>query len=421
MVKISTSNTHIKEKKYIFDFIFSNQKYGIEFIDQFSGYTIEFGDIRASFPDYFFKNYYKKIRDISLKTIENLHLFPTEKVPIIFGSEKCEKSENSYFYDIDIIGTIFFILTCYSEISIEKRDRFGRVDYKDTFLGKNNLLHIPIADLYSQYLYNILKIEKSYESRVILTHDIDQLFKFKTPLKTLGGDIIKRKNLNLFLKNLTQYLKVKLQSKRDPWDRFDSYLNLAERYGLDQYFFIIQSNRSIHDKLYSTEDKDFKAIYQKISKSKIGVHYGFESVFSSKIGEERKGLEKTINTKVDCGRSHFLRFDYKTLIKSAIEGGIINDFSLGFSGSWGFRNGTFKPYFGWDHTNDRRSDLIMSPLHIMDTTFTTYGNSSFEETLRYLLNLNSKFGGNLNILLHNSAEIDFSDIVDRVLEEYIVR
>lgn len=73
------------------------------------------------------------------------------EVPVLYGEEYAVSvmdDGNEIKFDIDLFGSIFFLITLYEEINASETDEFDRFDYRQSFLFKENLINRPIANEY---------------------------------------------------------------------------------------------------------------------------------------------------------------------------------------------------------------------------------------------------------------------------------
>jgi hypothetical protein len=101
-------------------------------------------------------------------------------------------------------------------------------------------------------------------------------------------------------------------------------------------------------------------------------------------------------------RYHFLLFNLPQHAKE-INQSVKQDYSYGFAEEMGFRNSYSLPFHPFDFMNWRPFQFIEVPLHIMDSTFYTYLESSPEQAERRIIDFLAahRRGSCLSILWHN--------------------
>jgi len=240
MLFIKIPNNHIPERKYIINIIFDEflgLKYNINVKGEARNYEIilENGK-KMIIRDSFFSNYedgldYLDRNNIPEKLSFLKNQFIVEKdIPVIYGDDEFKIKENEIFCGIDIFASSFFMLTRWEEYANKIRDIHNRFPGTASLAYKYNFLNRPIVNEYVEILWNMLKYlrcnqkrkERKYE--LVLTHDVDNLYRWKSwkqIFRITGGDILKRRNLNLALSRIRKYEKIRQGKIKDPYDTFD--------------------------------------------------------------------------------------------------------------------------------------------------------------------------------------------------------
>ena len=91
--------------------------------------------------------------------------------------------------------------------------------------------------------------------------------------------------------------------------------------------------------------------------------------------------------------------------------GIREDFTLGYADSIGFRVGTCHPYYFINPKTKRITNILIHPLQIMECSLydEQYQNLEFNrayENCISIINTVKQFGGELDLLFHNTSLID---------------
>jgi hypothetical protein len=140
---------------------------------------------------------------------------------------------------------------------------------------------------------------------------------------------------------------------------------------------------------------------------KIGLHGSYSSFQEEKIlSAERRILEKVTGQKITSGRQHFLRFSIDHSISTFQKAKIKCDSTLGFADLPGFRNGICHRFPLFDLSERKMSDVIESPLLIMDATFRHYLKMKPENAIKIIHQLVEqvrKHQGEFVYLWHNSS------------------
>ena len=318
----------------------------------------------------------------------------------------------------DLISISFALLSRYEESCTSERDKFGRFRYCDSLCCKYDFVDIPLVDEYAMLLRkfvcdNFPTVSLSpRKPNFIPTHDIDFLFRFQNfgkAVKTIAGDLFKRKSLRLSLKSLSAYIKSWSNVECDPYvhgmldllkvsieNNYDSKFYFKALSGGDDCSYNIFSNRT-------------KMCLERISSAgkTIGLHGGLESYSMQNVfAKEKKNLEEVIGKEANSSRQHFLRFDVHSTPQVWQQSGIEYDSTLGFPEHDGFRCGTCHPYHLFDIENNCVLEVLEHPLIAMDTTLFQYRNLAEEEAFANICRLHERcvaVEGDFVLLWHNTS------------------
>jgi hypothetical protein len=250
---------------------------------------------------------------------------------------------------------------------------------------------------------------KTKNYQLILTHDVDIVYKYKNKismLRELIGDIIKRKSLKLFAQTLKKQIKFISRKEKDPFDTYDYLMDISEKVGVKSYFFLHSSTSAKQD---VNNDKFLKEISQKILKRGhyLGYHpsYNAYNDFELFIKDKEK-IENIIEQKLTVGRAHFLRFEIPTTWQIWENANMQWDSSLSYADKEGFRCGVCYPYSVFNIISRKKLNLKERPLIVMEGSFTTYQDTTpqdMEEKIKLLMKKVKKYDGEFVFLWHNSS------------------
>jgi hypothetical protein len=307
------------------------------------------------------------------------------------------------------------MLTRWEEYVNKTRDKYNRFPAYASLAYKNNFLDRPVVNEYVEMLWNILKFlgcnqkRKKREYELVLTHDVDVAYKYSNVVsggREIIGDLIKRKNIKLFLHNIKEKILVHLKLKKDPFDTYDYLMDISEKAGVKSYFFLHSSNSAKQD---VDNDKFLKQVSQKILKRGhyLGYHpsYNAYNDFELFIKDKEK-IENIIEQKLTFGRAHFLRFEIPTTWQIWEDANMEWDSSLGYADKEGFRCGVCYPYSVFNILSRKKLNLKERPLIVMEGSFTTYQDiipQEMEEKIKFLINKVKKYNGEFIFLWHNSS------------------
>ncbi len=409
-----------EEKEYVFSFIFKNTfgvSYELKFEEDQKDYKLTFGEKSIIFSDVFFSkfNNEKKYlhKDAIPKNIEYFDRVDFYKfsIPIIYGKNKVFFNELKIILGLDIVASIFFMLTRWEEVVNDNLDNHGRYPAEESLAFKKNFLHIPVVNLYIELLWaSLLKIgydgnRKKQLFNIIPTHDID-FIRPQFNLRVLAVDFILTKSFKTIKKRIKLWYL-----KKNIYDTFDWIMNISEKNNLISRFYFLSDGYVKNNVGFKFSDPLLLDIITRIYKRNhiVGLHPGYDTFNNPEEWKSQKvEFEKVIGKKVLEGRQHYLRFNNPVTWKIWEENGMKLDSTMGYASQPGFRCGTSLEFPVFDVLNKKQLNLIERPLVAMDTTFSSisYQNVSLDETFNTLSELKAtckKFNIPFTILFHNTS------------------
>ena len=415
MINIITSDFKVK---YVFDVIFSIFKTDYSYnLNNPSDLTITY-DTRIPVlkgnhihikKSSFWENYKQPA------SLPELPLKFHETLPVIYGEPKVVHENNRIVISIDIIASIFFMITRYEEfLQPHLKDRHSRFPAVESIAYKENFLDRPIVNEYIELLFSCLKnlipglkiIKPKF--KLWFSHDIDDLYLFKKfPYRMLMGDLLVRRSIPAFFRTLNLFIKSKKNIEHDPYYSMILKFIETEKNFFSIYYFLI-GGKTKYDNRYSYNDPYLTEILKIFKEKKIryGLHSSYDAYNNEDIMRTEKNLfERVTNEPVKNVRNHFLRFDVASTWQIQNKLGFKYDSTCGFADHAGFRCGICNPFKTYDLIEDKPLEIIEIPLTIMDGTLRDYRNFSPDEAVQVIENYKKickKHNGILNILWHNS-------------------
>ena len=157
------------------------------------------------------KNDYNHHKNIPKRVQLCKNEFTVEKdIPVIYGKNEIVSSSTQLVCKIDIISSLFFLLSRWEEVAILKKDKHGRFSEMDSLLFRNNLLNRPVANEYIEMLWNmVIKLDPDIKNnkkkrvfKISLSHDIDELKKYKSTFQIVKKHCLETYLLDFHLKIL---------------------------------------------------------------------------------------------------------------------------------------------------------------------------------------------------------------------------
>ncbi len=359
-----------------------------------------------------------------------MEFIPEKDVPAIFGITECLINEENETKNIqcklDIIASTFFMLSRWEEYVNLSRDKFGRFPAKASLAYQQGFLHRPVVNEYIELIWNMLRFlgidqeRKKHDFKVIPTHDIDFLtYPKKTWLHLIHSKFIKREKnaLQKHLKNIQQ----------DPYNMYEYLMDLSEATNTRSRFYFLGDKRSKYDTQSYLHKKRFHDLISLI-KSRghiIGLHGSYNSYNNTRLfREEKQKLEEAIQSPLNEGRQHFLRFKNPETWSIWEENNMQVDSTLGYADQIGFRCGICYDYPVFDIINQKTLHLYERPLIMMEVTLVNYQKLTVNQSLNTLSEYKEKiarYNGNFVILWHNSSfNIDhwppYQVVYEKILE-----
>lgn len=295
--------------------------------------------------------------------------------------------ENEKGFHFDVFSAVFYFISRYEEWKAYEKDLHGRFELKESILFKNNFHLKPVVDRWiKEFRIEIEKTQKLKlpikEFKTIATIDVDNLFAYKNKgfIRTLGAglkDLMKFDFANSMRRNA-----VINNIDKDPFDIYEDFSHFCNDKKIPLYFFFLYKSGTKYDRTVDPSSKAFAEVFTTVKKNNavIGLHPSYHSsVRPTEMKQQVESFSKTLGTKVEISRQHYLRFDIRTTPALLIQNGIVADFSMGFATGAGFRAGTSLPFYYYDFNSETKKDLLFVPFCAMDGAYFVYNSVSPEK------------------------------------------
>lgn len=369
-----------------------------------------------------------------------------ENLPVLFGEPGLIKDHKHWHFNIDIIGTAFFMLSRYEELVTVDRDNHDRFPASASIAYKAGFLDRPIVNEYLEVLWFCLSSlwpdlkRKKRSFRKLISCDVDHPFdpvghSFKRTITRVGARLIRDKNPKLALYDGLNFVFKMLGS-----DRFDQYrqnidwmMTLNQKQGNKVAFFFIpiQTEPSKEDNNDVRSNK-ISSLMKHIVESghEVGLHPGYrtyrypdnfrKSVDALKAACEGQGIDTTALG----GRQHYLCYDIAQTPGLWQQNGLAYDSSLSFADKAGFRAGVCYEFSMYNLLERKKMALKQRPLVVMECTLISkaYENLGLSlaalERFAHFEDMCKIFEGDYTLLWHNSffSERDSKDFYAKVIK-----
>ncbi|SMO36287.1 polysaccharide deacetylase family protein [Solitalea koreensis] len=365
-----------------------------------------------------------RVRDLIDLQHSNLY---SQTLPVIYGDDKsqlCNLEADETYFDIDLLGSMFFQLTLYEEIDNDQWDEFGRFPYQHSIFYKENLHDRALVNENLEVLWHLLVTKFpgirriNHQYKLSVTHDVDHPIAnnngFFSFLKGCGTDLIREKSISVLSRRVySRIIKTEdLNTSLDPFNNFKYLMDVSDKLGLKSEFnFIVINGNGSVDGEYDIE-KGFarqliKYVYER--GHIVGFHPSFYTYCNLEETKNQFTKLKTLCEELEVkqsvfgGRQHYLRWKNPDTWAIWDKIGADYDSSLGWSRYLGFRTGVCYPYTVFDLINRKKLNLKEKTLMVMDLAAEKYdSHRSFMEKVKMINYTCKYFSGEMTVLFHNN-------------------
>lgn len=354
-------------------------------------------------------------------------------LPVLFGSPEVEEIDNDIVrVEIDIFGTIFFMLSGYEELANPKRNKYGNFSAYESISYKAGYLNRPVVDEYVKVLSELLKKffseevfrEHKEQHNIYVSCDADHPlhckgYKFPHILRPVAGDLLRRRSLKLAYQRLLNYwystTDPAYDFRLDPNNTFRWYMDVCEAANLKAAFYFISGHSAGRiDGCYNVENPYILALFKQINERghEIGLHPSYNSFRDEKqLKCEYDTLSRALSMvspslSIKGTRQHYLRWDVSCTPDYLDSLGVDYDTTGGFADHPGFRYGTAREFTMWGWKEQRVLRLKQRPLIVMEASLFAkeFLNLKVEDAFDLIMDFKRRAleYGNFTLLWHNN-------------------
>lgn len=430
MINIKIPSDNLPERQYVLDIIFC-EFLGLQ-IDVSSDENYKNWEIlldngaKLVFEDAFFTKFKDDLSYLDIKNIPQEVNFARNEfmlesdIAVIFGNDRLEITNSQITCGLDIFASSFFMLTRWEEYVNKTRDKHDRFPATASLAYKFQFLDRPVVNEYLQMLKNMLLeldrnlVFKERKYRLFLTHDVDELYFWKGLrhlFRICVADIIKRKNILLFLENIAEYYLIHRNVMLDPFDKFEWLMDKSESAGVQsRFYFMSGGNHKSYDNRYDILEKKAINLINKIKSRNhiIGFHPSYNSYQNLEMFLQEKALlESVSNQTIMEGRQHYLRFSVPTTWQIWEDANMEIDSTCDYADREGFRCGTGDEFSVFNILTRKKLKLKERPLVYMDDNAPLgHALNNTDKLIDIVLNLQKKtekYGSTFTILFHQNV------------------
>lgn len=462
MITVRCPVSFAAERAYVVDVVlrqFLGLEYTLDFSRDASEWSLTQGDGRSvKLPDSFFampesdwlnpSPSHTSVEFVDVANEPYSSCAMESRIPKIYGVQDrrvmAVESETVTF-SIDIFGAAFFLLTRYEEAISTEKDVHSRFPAEASIAFKENFLHRPIIDEYTELLWwaviHIWPESVRRERRFCIspTFDVDLPFGLyfsnaKYCAGRVGAEIVKRGNWSSAIQYLLALPFVKFGAAQfDPANCFKYILKACEDRNLVSFFHIIcDAPAGLKDCNYSIAHPKIREIMSEIVSRghALGLHGSYLSFDNKEQLRREFGKLQEACRELDYApqrwqsRQHYLRWATPASFAALDEAGLEIDSTMGYADTPGFRCGTCHSYSVYDVKARRPLDLIERPMIAMEVSviyhpylalgYDEVAEEAFLRTKRAC----KKYNGDFVLNWHNNNLINFKQrqLFEKILD-----
>jgi len=331
----------------------------------------------------------------------------------------------------DLLGSLVFMLTRYEEyVGIDQADIHDRFPSSAALMVRSGWYRHPVADMYLHAFAAILRqtwpgldAKPSGYQGLLVGHDVDHpaspmLYHGAVRLRVLAGDLVKRRDPRLAARRASSFLPWTAPlAPHDPFNSFDFLMTESERTGVPSTFFFITADTATpYGSTFRVSDPWAARLLADIGRrghfAALHGSYG-SSCRAEQLAKEWRLLEDACKAIPPDRlrrsiRQHYLRWRPGDSWRAQSEAGLLEDETLAFADTVGYRAGTARSYPAFDLAASRRLPIRVRPLHVMDAALAAAGGGpsatedAAEAAALEMRRRTGHYGGAFSILWHNS-------------------
>lgn len=448
----SAPPTAITERIYVAKWLFG-EVFGIDFEyrarrDGIGEQSLELegGKGRVSFPDLFFS--LADSRWLSADTLPKETLADVDGMPVLYGADAAHQIFTDADLPIDVIGSLFFLMSRYEEVVNAAEDVHQRFPCAASILKSKGLLRRAIGNEYIEFLWNkmvglwpqLKPFRRQRKFRTMPSHDIDvpaALWRRKSGVAWQCAKLLSRGDVKTARSVVAEYRRYRSlgdtgQWKQDPNDTIDWIMDQSESLDLESSFYYIPQKTSPHDRGMPLKHPHVVDQWRRISGRghQIGCHPGYETFdrpgrLTQAANLIRLQLKRlNVSQSLLGTRQHCLRWRTAVTATALDAAGFDYDSTLGFAEEPGFRCGLCFEFPMYDvvkrqELRIRQRPLIVMDCSVVDERYLGLGASAQAfDLMSGLKNTCRSFRGDFTILWHNQR---FRDGRERELYQQILK
>lgn len=274
----------------------------------------------------------------------------------------------------DIFAASFYLLSRYEEYLPHMKDIHGRFPPSESFAYRNNILHLPLVDLWALKILEVLKDrfpniaykDRKYEHTSIIDVTTSHAFQYRGVMRGMAGLLFDLGRLRL--RRVVERISVWLKIRKDPFDNFQALIALHKVHKVKSMFFFQFASYSTYDKNVSPNNNSFRYLIKSVADySTVSLAASYSSFRDiALLKQEKRKLSNVINRPVIASRMRYNRIDVPQTCRNLIEAEFTDDYTMGYTHEIGFRAGTCTPFYFYDIPLEVQQPLKVHPFAVHD-------------------------------------------------------
>jgi len=325
--------------------------------------------------------------------------------PVFFP---CDESSSIPY---DIFAATFYMLSRYEEHIPHLKDDMNRFYTNGSLAGKHKFANKPVVDMwakqfldrFSEFFPEIIINPPELRLQTILEVPEAYAYKSKSMLRTIVESVFDTFNFR-FVK-LFERFAVRLSFKPDPFDIYNSWIDLHKKYNIPTKVMFLFARPSANDRNISIFKHRFlKKIKDVADYMPTSLLASYQSTDQPQLLQiEVNRFSEIIHHPLKDIRQHLIRLRFPTSYDHFTKLGFVNDYSLQFVDYLGYRAGTGFPFQFYNLSKEHRSNLFIHPVVANEAVLRA---KRFPRKARRLLEqcktYNKEYGTPLTLVLTNT-------------------
>lgn len=310
----------------------------------------------------------------------------------------------------DMLAGIFCLLSRYEEYLPFEADRHNRFPAQQSVLYP--VLERPVVDewvealrLFLEQVWNVSIPRRPFFFLPTYDIDIAWSYKYKGWKRAIGASI--KDAIKSDWARLRQRLRVCRGAEEDPYNSFVFLFGLHMMEEVRPIYFVLAAPQSSpFDKNISPTHPRMASLIKALSNGSIlGMHPSYYSdVRPELLIKEKATLEQITLQPITISRQHFIKLRFPETYRALIAAGVEQDYSMGYSTTFGFRAGTSQSFLWYDLKEEYCTSLRVYPFAFMDSTAHYDLRLSVDDSFNRLRQMTASLqacGGSLITIMHN--------------------